>query len=127
MSTAKLIERLTEILPGIQNSNSAAEDAMVEVLPEVIAKLQALTAERDANADSYNRTLEILSGALIEVTRLKAERDAMAEALAEAASELQVCFEALGEFANTLSHEPYEANRAYSAMSDARKALESSK
>jgi predicted RNase H-like HicB family nuclease len=64
---------------------------------------------------------------LATLKAVTAERDDLAEALAEAASELQVCFEALGEFANTLSREPYEANRAYSAMSDARKALESSK
>jgi hypothetical protein len=44
MSTAKLIERLTEILPGIQNSNSAAEVAMVEALPLVIAELKRLAA-----------------------------------------------------------------------------------
>jgi len=47
--TAKLIDRLEQILPGIQNSNSSAEDAMVEVLPEVIA---ALKAERDAMAEA---------------------------------------------------------------------------
>jgi hypothetical protein len=42
MSTSKLIDRLEQILPGIQNSNSAAEAAMVEVLPEVIAELKRL-------------------------------------------------------------------------------------
>jgi hypothetical protein len=96
MSTAKLIDCLEKILPVIQSEGSQTEAAMADDMFVVIAELK----------------------------RIKAERDAMAEALAEAASELQVCFEALGEFANTLSHEPYEANRAYSAMADARKALE---
>jgi hypothetical protein len=52
MSTAKLIDRLEQILPGIQNSNSQAEVAMVEALPEVIASLKAVTAERDAMAEA---------------------------------------------------------------------------
>jgi hypothetical protein len=103
-NTQKLIERLEQILPGLQNSNSAAEVAMVEALPEVIATLKSYSAPA--------------------LHRLMAERDAMAEALAEAASELRASFEALGEFANTLSREPYEANRAYAAFADARKALE---
>jgi hypothetical protein len=42
MSTAKLIDRLEQILPGIQNSNSQAEVAMVEALPLVIAELKRL-------------------------------------------------------------------------------------
>ena len=44
--------------------------------------------------------------------------DEIEAALAEAETELKVAFEALGEFANILSREPYEANRAYDAMSD---------
>lgn len=52
MSTSKLIDRLEQILPGIQNSNSQAEVAMVEVLPEVIAELARLKAERDAMAEA---------------------------------------------------------------------------
>ena len=42
MSATKLIEKLEQILPGIQNSNSAAEAAMVEVLPDVIARLRLM-------------------------------------------------------------------------------------
>jgi hypothetical protein len=39
MSHAELIERLERILPGLQNSSSSAEDAMIRALPEVIAAL----------------------------------------------------------------------------------------
>lgn len=35
----KLVEQLKRIQPGLENSNSAAEDAMVELLPTVIAAL----------------------------------------------------------------------------------------
>jgi hypothetical protein len=61
MMTQKLIERLEQILPGLQNSNSAAEVAMVEALPDVIEKLKSYSAPA--------------------LHRLLAERDAMAEAL----------------------------------------------
>lgn len=44
MSALTLIERLERIKPGLENSNSAAEDAMVEVLPEVIAALRTMEA-----------------------------------------------------------------------------------
>jgi hypothetical protein len=54
--TRNLIDRLEQILPGIQNSNSQAEVAMVEVLPEVIASLKAITGA----ADQAKRTLQIL-------------------------------------------------------------------
>ena len=37
-----LIERLERIQPGIENSNSAAEDAMVEILPDVLAALREI-------------------------------------------------------------------------------------
>lgn len=43
MSTQTLIERLERIKPGIENSNSAAENAMVEILPLVIAELKRLS------------------------------------------------------------------------------------
>jgi len=43
MNTQTLIERLERIKPGIENSNSAAEDAMVQILPAVIAELKRLT------------------------------------------------------------------------------------
>jgi hypothetical protein len=35
----ELVERLERILPGLQNSSSAAEDAMIRALPEIIAAL----------------------------------------------------------------------------------------
>lgn len=38
--TAKLIEQLQRILPGLENSSSSAEDAMIRLLPEVIAALR---------------------------------------------------------------------------------------
>jgi len=47
VSTTKLIEQLEQILPGIQNSNSAAEAAMVEVLPDVIARLRQMAEALD--------------------------------------------------------------------------------
>jgi hypothetical protein len=37
----ELIERLERILPGLQNSSSSAEDAMIRALPEVIAALKS--------------------------------------------------------------------------------------
>jgi uncharacterized coiled-coil DUF342 family protein len=54
-NTQKLIERLEKILPGLENSNSAAEVAMVEALPEVIAELTRLKAERDALAEALKK------------------------------------------------------------------------
>lgn len=49
--TQKLIDRLEQILPGIQNSNSQAEVAMVEALPEVIAALNSNAATVAALAE----------------------------------------------------------------------------
>lgn len=40
--TEKLIAQLERILPGLENSNSAAEDAMIRALPEVIAALSRM-------------------------------------------------------------------------------------
>jgi hypothetical protein len=42
MSNVELINRLKRILPGLQNSSSAAEDAMIRALPEVIDALEEL-------------------------------------------------------------------------------------
>jgi len=42
MSTQDLVERLERIKPGIENSNSAAEDAMVEIMPSVIEAMKRL-------------------------------------------------------------------------------------
>ncbi len=42
MDTKTLIERLGRIKPGIENSNSAAEAAMVEIMPDVIEALHRL-------------------------------------------------------------------------------------
>jgi hypothetical protein len=42
MDTQKIIDRLERIKPGLENSNSAAEDAMVEILPSVIEALGRL-------------------------------------------------------------------------------------
>jgi|JI10StandDraft_1071094.scaffolds.fasta_scaffold1673053_2 hypothetical protein len=36
---AQLIEQLQRILPGLENSSSAAEDAMIRAIPKVIAAL----------------------------------------------------------------------------------------
>jgi hypothetical protein len=90
--TQKLIERLEQILPGIQNSNSAAEVAMVEALPEVIAEITLLTAlvkdvehQNQAQGERIAQWKRVLVEAKLEhakeMKRLKAERDAMAEAL----------------------------------------------
>jgi hypothetical protein len=40
MSNVDLIERLERILPGLQNSSSSAEDAMIRALPEVVTALK---------------------------------------------------------------------------------------
>ena len=42
MGAQEIIERLRLIQPGLENSNSAAENATVEILPTVIATLQKL-------------------------------------------------------------------------------------
>jgi len=42
MSAQDLVERLERIKPGIENSNSAAEDAMVEIMPSVIEAMKRL-------------------------------------------------------------------------------------
>lgn len=39
MSNVELIAQLERILPGLENSSSAAEDAMIRALPKVIAAL----------------------------------------------------------------------------------------
>ena len=38
-NNVELVEQLERILPGLKNSSSSAEDAMIRVLPEVIAAL----------------------------------------------------------------------------------------
>lgn len=89
MSTAKLIDHLEQILPGIQNSNSAAEDAMVEALPLVIAELKRLKAlakdveqQNQAQAEQISEWKQRLATSEIhgakdrrEAERIKAERD----------------------------------------------------
>ena len=47
-----LIERLERIKPGIENNNSSAEIAMVEILPEVIEALHHLIASETRPAGS---------------------------------------------------------------------------
>lgn len=42
MSAQDLVERLERIKPGIENSNSSAEDAMVEIMPSVIEAMKRL-------------------------------------------------------------------------------------
>jgi len=42
MSAQSLVDRLERIKPGIENSNSAAEDAMVEIMPSVIEAMKRL-------------------------------------------------------------------------------------
>ena len=42
MDTNTLIDRLERIKPGIENSNSAAEAAMVDILPSVLEALRKL-------------------------------------------------------------------------------------
>lgn len=80
-STQKLIERLEQILPGLQNSNSQAEVAMVEALPEVIARLRVMTGfikdvkQRLATSEIHGAKDRR------EAERMKAESDMMAEAL----------------------------------------------
>lgn len=52
MNTQALIKRLERIKPGIENSNSAAEAAMVEILPEVIEALHHLISSDSRSAES---------------------------------------------------------------------------
>lgn len=49
MSAQDLVERLERIKLGIENSNSAAEDAMVEIMPSVIDAMKRL-AQAEASA-----------------------------------------------------------------------------
>ena len=66
--TAKLIEQLERILPGLESSSSAAEDAMIRALPKVIAALgkaeieRATVIEVDAKlADRLEKHVEMLA------------------------------------------------------------------
>lgn len=43
--TQNLIAQLERILPGLENSSSSAEDAMIRLLPEVIATLATAKIE----------------------------------------------------------------------------------
>ncbi len=45
MTPQEIIARLERIKPGLENSSSAAEVAMVELLPAVIAALKASLKE----------------------------------------------------------------------------------
>jgi len=45
MTNQEIINRLEQIKPGLENSSSAAEVAMVELLPAVIAALKASLKE----------------------------------------------------------------------------------
>lgn len=47
MANAELIAQLERILPGLENSSSAAEDAMIRAMPKVIAALSR-AAEMEA-------------------------------------------------------------------------------
>jgi hypothetical protein len=46
MTNQEIINRLEQIKPGLENSSSAAEVAMVELLPAVIAALRGNTTAR---------------------------------------------------------------------------------
>jgi hypothetical protein len=43
MTSQEIVERLKLIQPGLENSNSSAEQAMVDLLPDVIAALTPRT------------------------------------------------------------------------------------
>ena len=98
-TTAQLIEQLQRILPGLENSSSAAEEAMIRAMPNVIAALEKSETERAAGiksgadlADRLEKHVEMLANRSTYMSLI--EWNVVSNDILEAARTLRASFKA---------------------------------